>query len=238
MEFDDSVLFLFPHFYKVMRQNYDEMRNLREQNNAMHGDVRAIKEMLKAPKTDQPLQPQQEEMAGSPNALTATMPSSPTYGRQIHGQSYVVAPKGPGRMVGAQVSRNTASENRKAYNGGTPVPPLRESTHFGIKNITGRAVGTGGGAQHNGVDSSGYYSSSSTASLSVDLPRSRAAPSKSSHQAPSYVTSKNNNAGNGNNGDGRTLPAICSLKDGVPVSRQPSSRGRPVIRKGSAVAKK
>ncbi|GFS19032.1 hypothetical protein ElyMa_003278400 [Elysia marginata] len=227
-----------------MRQNYDEMRNLREQNKAMHGDVRAIKEMLKASNAGQQFL-QQNAQYLQQNVINADTQSGPNYGRHMHGQTSPVAPKGPGRMVGANISRNSATENRRAYNGGTPAAPLRESSQFGLKSITGRAVGAGGGGafnnpQHSNVASSGYQSSSSTARLSVDMTRSQAtgvsklSPPK---QTPSYAAHNNSNNNIVNASDGRTLPAICSLKDGVPAARQPSSRGR-VIRKGSAVAKK
>ena len=224
---------------QVMRQNYDEMRNLREQNEAMHGDVRAIKELLRATNTSLPFQLQ--EGGGSPDVLASSPQPGPGYVRHIQGQSSNVAPKGPGRMVGANISKNSASENRKAYNGGAPVPPQRESTHFALKSITGRAAGSGGGTgsnniQQNGVDSSGYYSSNSTARLSSEVNRSRAATAKLTAQMPSYITRSSNGTSNGV--DGRTLPAICSLKDGVPAARQPSGRGRPIVRKGSAIAKK
>ncbi|RUS80515.1 hypothetical protein EGW08_011736 [Elysia chlorotica] len=227
---------------EVMRQNYDEMRNLREQNNAMHGDVRVIKdalrEMLKPTNADVPFHTLQEDMTRSPNALPAGSQAGANYVRHVHGQPSAVVPKGYGRLVGANISRNSASENRKAYNGGIPSPALRESSQIGIKSLTGRAVGTVGATHQNGVDSSGYYSSSSTARLSVDLPRSRAASTRPPPQTPSYATPKGNNTGSGNNGDRRTFPAICSLKDGVPLSRQPSGQGKSGIRRGSAIARK
>lgn len=53
---------------EVMRQNYEEMRNLREQNRQMHNDVKDIKEILLKSK----LTPRNEQGTGVQRPLTAS----------------------------------------------------------------------------------------------------------------------------------------------------------------------
>ncbi|GFO19610.1 hypothetical protein PoB_004611500 [Plakobranchus ocellatus] len=227
---------------EVMRQNYDEIRNLREQNQEMHGDVRAIMEVLRASKNDQRFQLEHlEDLNAHRRPITAQPHASPSYARQTHGQVTAVPPKGPGKMVGAAMSRNSVSENKRVYGGAALIPTLRESSQFGGRILPGRARGTGAasrGSQQQ-VDSSGYYSGSSTARISADVARSRAATAKSTPTHSAKDLSENNSRNNINVNDGKTLPAICSFKEGViPSGRQQSGRGRQTVRKGSAVAKK
>lgn len=109
-----------------MRQNYEEMRNLREENKQMHDDVRDIKEMLKATRATGGQQNRSDQ-----RPITAA--SSNLYSRQSKSG-------GPGYMTGGNIAHTPSTRsqrNLKMYEN-NPTKSLHGSIREPTQMLRGR----------------------------------------------------------------------------------------------------